>query len=455
MKRGFRLIRFILCALTALFALYLCLAGYSGWLLPDALKTPLPLSTALMCLCFIALTLARLRVKDGSPETGLFLLLAGYVFLVFGAVRLIGAAAKAGQEDFSLDTDAYAFAALSALAAAGGRSLCPDARPSRLGRAVSAAVLPAALAVFAFWLFGKNEPSAAFGSLSAMLAVAMPALPGIVLAKKGADSSSAKALARINAAVIDERLENGPGAIKIIPAQDVSEDMLVSLAAGALSGLERMPPALEKLAKQKNLPLDPVSRRDESDDGVRALLGESLVLAGSADFLAANGVKCEGEGLNVALNGKYMGQLISVSEADAVSPLVRLARLIPLYSYRGGKQKKAVRLEAEDGKLTPTKHTIRLKTASVQKRVALISSGTEILLPDAGWTGDDPESFLRELESAFGRRKSLRRRACAYLAFEAAALVLAAGALRLLLGVTLPFWIFPLAAFAAGLALTR
>ena len=123
MKKGLRLFSFVCCALTALAALYLCAAEKLGWALPDALKTPLPLNMALLCLCFIALTLARTRVRGGFPETGIYLLLAGYVFLVFGAVKLIDAAGKDAPDGAAFGTEAYAFAALCALTACGGRFL--------------------------------------------------------------------------------------------------------------------------------------------------------------------------------------------------------------------------------------------------------------------------------------------------------------------------------------------
>ena len=457
MKRGLKLFTFVCCALLALAALYLCAAEKLGWALPDALKTPLPLNMALMCLCFMALTLARTRVKGGFPETGIYLLLAGYVFLVFGAVKLIGAAGKTGQEDAAFGTEAYAFAALCALAACGGRFLCPEAKPSRIGRFMAVFAPLVALVACAVWLFGRKQTDYAFGSLSAVLAVSLPALPGIIRAKKGEDTPLGKALGGIKAVVIDEKLEKGFEGVSLLPAEGVSEEMLLSLAAGALSGLDIMPAALDRLVKERNLPLDPVTQREECGDGVKALLGDSMVLAGSAEFLTANGVVCEGEGLSIARNGKYMGELLPQGKPrpETVEALRKLGELLPLYAYRGGKTKKAVQIQVEDGAVAASEKEIRLKKASAQKHVALLTLDEATPLPYAAWTGDDPEAFCREAESHYALRKSVRRRMNAYLVFEIVALILAAGTLKFLLNITIPLWIFPLAAFAAGLILTR
>ncbi|MBR5752840.1 MAG: hypothetical protein IKX84_10715 [Clostridia bacterium] len=457
MKKKLRLLSFACCALPALAALYLCLAGKLDWALPEALKTPLSLNTALVCLCFLALTLARTRVKGGFPETGIYLLLAGYVFLIFGAVKLIEAAGTAERSGDYFGTEAYAFASLCALAACGGRYLCPEAGPSRIGRSMAVFAPLLALASGAVWLFVKQRPDHAFGSLAAVLAVSLPALPGIIRAKKGEDTPLGEALGGVKAVVIDEKLEKGFEGVSLFPAEGVSEEMLLSLAAGALNGLEIMPSALDRLVKEKNLPLDPVTQREECGDGVKALLGDSIVLAGSADFLNANGVECEGEGLNVARNGKYMGELLPQGKPrpEVIAALEKLGGLLPLYAYRGGKNKKAALLTAEDGKLVPSEKEIRLKKASAQKHVALLTLDEATPLPFAAWTGDDPVRFCREAEAHYSLKKSVRRRMNAYLIFEAAALILAAGTLKLLLNITIPLWIFPLAAFAAGLVLSR
>jgi hypothetical protein len=457
MKKGIRLFSFVCCALTALAALYLCAAEKLDWALPDALKSPLPLNMALMCLCFMALTLARTRVRGAFPETGIYLLLAGYVFLVFGAVNLIGEAGKAAPDGAAFGTEAYSFAALCALAACGGRSLCPEAGPSRIGRFMAVFAPLFALAACALWLFGKNRPDCAFSSLAAVLAVSLPALPGIIRAKKGEDTPLGKALGGIKTVVIDEKLEKGFEGVSLLPAEGVSEEMLLSLAAGALSGLDIMPAALDRLVKERNLPLDPVTQREECGDGVKALLGDSMVLAGSAQFLTANGVACGGEGLNIARNGKYMGELLPQGKPrpETVEALRKLGELLPLYAYRGGKTRKAVQIQVEEGAVVASEKEIRLKKASAQKHVALLTLDEATPLPYAAWTGDDPEAFCREAESHYALRKSVRRRMNAYLVFEIAALILAAGTLKFLLNITIPLWIFPLAAFAAGLILTR
>ncbi|MBO7359080.1 MAG: hypothetical protein J6U72_04570 [Clostridia bacterium] len=457
MKKGLRLFSFVCCALTALAALYLCTAEKLGWALPDALKTPLTLNMALLCLCFIALTLARTRVRGRFPETGIYLLLAGYVFLVFGAVKLIDAAGKDAPDGAAFGTEAYAFAALCALTACGGRFLCPEAGPSRIGRFMAVFAPMLAGAVCALWLFGKKQADIAFGSLAAVLAVSLPALPGIIRAKKGEDTPLGKVLGGIKAVVIDEKLEKGFEGINLMPADGVSEEMLLSLAAGALSGLDIMPSALDRLVRERDLPLDPVTQREECGDGVKALLGDSMVLAGSAQFLTANGVACEGEGLNIARNGKYMGELLPQGKPrpEIVEALSKLGELLPLYAYRGGKSKKAVPIHVEDGAVVSAGKEIRLKKASAQKHTALLTLDEATPLPYAAWTGDDPEQFCRDAQTHYTLRKSVRRRMNAYLVFEAAALILAAGTLKFLLNITIPLWIFPLAAFAAGLILSR
>ena len=456
MKRRLALFAFICCSLLALAALYLCLAGRLEWALPDALTSPLPLNTALMCLCFMALTLARPRVNGALPGTGTYLLLAGYVYLVFGAVRLIEAAGQT-ERSGSLGLDTYAFAALCALAACGGRCLCPEAGPSRIGRLMAVFAPALALAACGVWLFGKKQPEYAFGSLAAVLAVSLPALSGIIRAKNGKDSPIGKILGGIKAVVIDEKLEKGYEGVSLFPADGVSSDMLLSLAAGALSGLEIMPKALERMAAEKDLPLDPVTQREECGEGVKALLGDSMVLAGSAAFLSSNGVPCEGEGLNIARNGKYMGELLPQGKPrpEVVEALDKLGKLLPLYAYRGGKAKKAVPVQVEDGALAPSGKEIRLKKASAQKHVAFLTLEEATPLPYAAWTGDDPVQFCRDAQTHYSARKSVKRRLNAYLIFEAAALILAAGTLKLLLNITVPLWIFPLAAFAAGLILSR
>ena len=109
----------------------------------------------------------------------------------------------------------------------------------------------------------------------------------------------------------------------------------------------------------------------------------------------------------------------------------------------------------EDGAVAASEKEIRLKKASAQKHVALLTLDEATPLPYAAWTGDDPEAFCREAESHYSLRKSVRRRMNAYLVFEIVALILAAGTLKFLLNITIPLWIFPLAAFAAGLILTR
>lgn len=176
----------------------------------------------------------------------------------------------------------------------------------RVTRVANVLTLVLAVAAAVIWaVSGKGIPYAV-NILVTVLVVACPgalelAVPAAFMKglKKCADSgvivsSSARleALGRTDTVLFDRRSTICMDEAEVCGttlASGAGEDLLISLAASALSSVESgEAAAVRELAKKRDLPLDPLNSIEESTPaGTRALIGDTHVAVGSFEYMRA------------------------------------------------------------------------------------------------------------------------------------------------------------------------
>ncbi len=179
-------------------------------------------------------------------------------------------------------------------------------RLMRVTRVAAVVTLLLALAAAGIWIWqGKGIPYSV-NILVTVLVVACPgalelAVPAAFLKglKKSADSGVTvrgtgrlETLGRTDTVLFDRRSTlcmDEAEVCGITLASGSSENMLISIAASALSGMQTGEArAVTELAKLRNLPLDCLNSLEESTPaGTRALIGDTHVAVGSFEYMSA------------------------------------------------------------------------------------------------------------------------------------------------------------------------
>ncbi len=252
----------------------------------------------------------------------------------------------------------------------------------------------------------------------------------------------------------------------------MSQNMLLALAASALQmENDGVSIAIREKAEALRLPLDPLIERDVNEDSdVRALVGETRVLVGSYDFLLKNALdlskweqqvdELTNEGLicvMVASSGMIKGIITLESKLlPRVCETMDKLRKMKIETYvMATENTKAARVLAlqvgADKSVFPHEAEIAIRLLAADKRKTLYVYGGESPVFDVpglkmnlganpgaqaevrGELGDLP-NVLSIARRTFG---SVKKRLRLWLLYELITLPVAAGALRLWLGVTI------------------
>ncbi|MBQ4451505.1 MAG: cation-translocating P-type ATPase [Clostridia bacterium] len=324
--------------LLALAGVYLTLGALWGLPLPRTFSYPVSagitqmlLTLAVWALCAEYFRPKNLFSRRNAPDTYAFAILASLCAAVYSVPSLIAGAARMSRGEELRMSLFFDCAALLPVVMTLGRDLerrqrkklaailqTPDRskadeeppllvkRAYRAGRILAWAALALAAASAVFWLMKGESAAFAVSCAVCVLALACPGIPGRAasavllsalaeLHKKGVNIKSMRTLemlSGIKSAVLEQEgaLYGGNKTVEgCALTPDTSERMLFSLAASALQGGED-PVSRAVLARAAfmDIPLDPLVDREGEGANVRALAGETRVLAGDYGFMLKN-----------------------------------------------------------------------------------------------------------------------------------------------------------------------
>ncbi|HYV39171.1 MAG TPA: copper-translocating P-type ATPase, partial [Gemmataceae bacterium] len=198
------------------------------------------------------------------------------------------------------------------------------------------AVILASILTFGAWLSVTHDLTLALTNAISVVVIACPCalglatpmalMVGIGRAARGGilirNAESLETLAKADTLVVDKTgtLTIGKPTVESVqPADEFTADDLLRLAASVERGSEHpLAAAVVRAAQAKRLPLSEVRDfKSTAGKGVSGVVDEKSVLAGTALFLAENSVTADGNGILVAIDGKFAG---AIGVADVIRP---------------------------------------------------------------------------------------------------------------------------------------